>query len=75
MKFVTRFPCITNSLSVSGTTLASMAVYFHWIEGALAFAVLVFSAITAFFTALIAVRRWYRGFRLEKLHKRMTRRM
>jgi hypothetical protein len=71
----TRFPCITNAASILVTTVASSTVFFHLVEGALGFVVLIFSAVTAVFTALISVRRWYRGFKLEKLHKRMTRRM
>lgn len=66
MKMVTRLPCIFNASSIVGTTLATGAVYFHWVEGVLGTMTLIFSAGSAVFTCLIAFRRWYRGFKLEQ---------
>jgi hypothetical protein len=65
-----KFPCLTNGASVALTTIASGSVFFHMIEGTLGFFVLVTSAATSAFTCMIAIRRWYRGFKLEKLHRR-----
>jgi hypothetical protein len=69
----TRFPCLFNGLSVLATTIASSTVWFHVIEGTLGFFVLVTSAATSIFTCMIAVRRWYRGFKLENLHRKKKR--
>jgi hypothetical protein len=68
--FFVKFPCLANGVSVALTTIASSSVFFHVIEGALGFFVLVTSAATSIFTCMIAIRRWYRGFKLEKLHRR-----